>query len=61
MASRSKVEAPDDYTVVMTLPRPFAPLLYSIGFRIIPAHVLEPALKAGQFNHTWGIDTPPDK
>ena len=28
-----KVEAPDDYTVVMRLPRPFAPLLYSIGFR----------------------------
>ena len=56
-----KVEAPDDYTVVMRLPRPLAPLFYSIGFGIIPAHVLEPIYAAGQFNHTWGIDTPPDK
>ncbi len=56
-----KVAAPDDYTVVMRLPRPFAPLFYSIGFGIIPAHVLEPAYAAGNFNHTWGIDTPPDK
>jgi peptide/nickel transport system substrate-binding protein len=55
------VEAPDDYTVVMRVPRPFAPLFYSIGFGIIPAHVLEPVYTAGQFNHAWGIDTPPDK
>jgi peptide/nickel transport system substrate-binding protein len=56
-----KVEASDDYTVVMRMPRPFAPLFYSIGFGIIPAHVLEPIYRAGQFNHAWGIDTPPDK
>src|ERR1700720_2357286 len=30
-----KAEAPDDYTVVMHLPRLFAPLLYAIGFPII--------------------------
>jgi peptide/nickel transport system substrate-binding protein len=54
-----KVEAPDDYTVKMILPRPFAPLLYSVGFEILPAHILEPALKGGRFNHVWGIDTPP--
>jgi peptide/nickel transport system substrate-binding protein len=54
-----KVEAPDDYTVVMRLPRPFAPLLYAIGVPIIPRHVLAKALAAGQFNRTWGIDTPP--
>ncbi len=52
-------EAPDDHTVVMRLPKPFAPLLYAIGFPIIPAHVLEPALKAGKFNQTWNINTPP--
>ena len=51
----------DDYTVQMRLVRPFAPLLYSIGFEILPAHVLEPALENGSFNRTWGIDTPPDK
>jgi len=54
-----KVEAPDDYTVVMRLPRPFAPLLYAIGVPIVPRHALAKALAAGQFNRTWGIDTPP--
>ena len=52
-------EAPDDYTVVMHLPKPFAPLLYSIGIPVIPAHILEPVWKAGNFNHWWGINTPP--
>ncbi len=61
MGSRSQAEAPDDYTVVMQLPRPFAPLFYSIGFGSSRAHVLEAAYNAGNFNHTWGIDTPPDK
>lgn len=56
-----KVEAPNDYTVVMRLPRPFAPLLYAIGVPIIPEHVLAKPLQAGQFNRTWGIDTPPDE
>jgi peptide/nickel transport system substrate-binding protein len=56
-----KAEAPDDYTVVMHLPRLFAPLLYAIGFPIIPAHALQHALDSGQFNRTWGIDTPPDR
>jgi len=54
-------EAPDDYTVVMHVPKPFAPLFYSIGIPVMPAHVLEPAWKAGNYNHTWGIDTPPIK
>src|SRR6266446_5178767 len=56
-----KVEAPDKYTVVMRMPRAFAPLLYSIGFPIVPAHALEHALDSGQFNRTWGIDTLPQK
>jgi peptide/nickel transport system substrate-binding protein len=56
-----KASAPDDYTVVMTMPRPFAPILYSIGFSILPAHALEHALDSGEFNRTWGIDTPPEK
>jgi peptide/nickel transport system substrate-binding protein len=58
---RIAAEAPDDYTVVMHLPKPFAPLLYSLGIQVIPAHILEPVWKAGNFNHTWGIDTPPEK
>jgi len=58
---RITAEAPDDYTVIMHLPKPFAPLLYSLGIQVIPAHILEPIWKAGNFNHTWGIDTSPDK
>jgi len=58
---RIAAEAPDDYTVVMHLPKPFAPLLYSIGIPVMPAHILEPVWKAGNFNHTWGIDTSPDQ
>ena len=54
-------EAPDDYTVVMHLPKPFAPLMYAIGIPVIPAHILEPVWKAGNFNHSWGINTPPGK
>jgi peptide/nickel transport system substrate-binding protein len=54
-----EVQAPDDYTVVMKLPRPFAPLLYAIGVPIVPAHALGKPLASGQFNRTWGIDTAP--
>lgn len=53
--------APDDYTVVVRLPRPFAPILSSLQFSILPAHALATAYAAGRFNHTWGIDTPPDR
>jgi peptide/nickel transport system substrate-binding protein len=56
-----KSESPDDYTVVMRMPRLFAPLLNSISFQIIPAHIFEPSFSAARFNRTWGIDTPPDR
>ena len=54
-----EVDAPDDYTATFRLPRPFAPLMYSIGFPIIPAHTLEPIYNAGHFNQTWNINTSP--
>jgi peptide/nickel transport system substrate-binding protein len=53
-----KFEAPDDWTVVVRLPRLFAPLLDSMGFQIVPAHVLESPYAAGKLNHTWNINTP---
>jgi peptide/nickel transport system substrate-binding protein len=59
---RIGADAPDDYTVVLHLPKPFAPLFSALeGLQVIPAHILEPVWKAGDFNHTWGINTPPDK
>ncbi|HJU28224.1 MAG TPA: ABC transporter substrate-binding protein [Candidatus Binataceae bacterium] len=54
-----QAEAPDDHTVVIKLPRPFAPVLYSMQFPIVPAHVLDSALAQGKFTRTWGIDAPP--
>jgi peptide/nickel transport system substrate-binding protein len=52
--------APDDHTIVLTLPRPFAPLLSSAGsVPIVPEHLLGAAYAAGKFNQTWGIDTAP--
>src|SRR5262249_40798945 len=31
------------------------------GFPVLPRHKLEAAWKAGKFNATWGVDTPPDQ
>ena len=51
---RIEAEAPDDYTVVMHLPKPFAPLLYSIGIPVIPAHILEAGVEGGKFQSHLG-------
>ncbi len=51
----------DDYTIKFVLPRPFAPLINSLGEAILPKHLLGPALEKGTFVQTWGIDTPPDQ
>jgi peptide/nickel transport system substrate-binding protein len=55
------VEAVDDYTVVVRVPRPFAPLLYSLAVPIVPRHALAEALAEGSFARHWGIDTPPER
>lgn len=55
------VTTPDPHTVVFRLPRPFAPLLNSIGVPILPEHILGPSLADGTFSQQWGIDTPPEK
>ena len=56
-----RAEVVDPHTVTLVLAEPFAPLLNSIGFGILPKHILGPALADGTFTQTWGIDTPPEK
>ncbi len=56
-----RAEVVDLHTVKLVLAEPFAPLLNSIGFGILPKHVLGPALADGTFTQMWGIDTPPEK
>jgi len=54
-----QVEAPDDHTVVITFPAPFAPGIRILdALPILPRHKLEGALKAGTFRQAWGLTTP---
>jgi len=54
-----QVEAPDDRTVVITFPAPFAPGIRILdALPILPRHKLEAALKAGTFRQAWGLTTP---
>lgn len=55
------VEKVDDYTVRFTLPVKFAPFLLGLGEDILPKHKLEQLVKDGEFNFSWGIDTPPEE
>lgn len=56
-----KTEVVDEYTIRFIVPRPFAPLLNSLGQAILPKHILGAALANGTFTQQWGIDTPPEK
>src|SRR5204863_6462187 len=56
-----RAEVVDPHTVKLLLAEPFAPLLNSIGFGILPKHLLGPALADGTFTQMWGIDTSPEK
>jgi len=56
-----KVEALDDRHVKISLPARFAPFLRGMGQSILPRHALEDAWKKGDFNHTWGVNTPPEE
>jgi peptide/nickel transport system substrate-binding protein len=52
----------DDSTVEFDLPYVFGPFMDVFGgLTIIPKHVLEADWKAGKFNSTWTVSTPPDK
>jgi len=69
-----KVEKVDKYTVKFITPKPFAPMLRSVGMNILPKHALESKVikvepnTLGEsetpnqpFNYTWGVDTPPEE
>ncbi len=60
-ASRIATEVVDAQTIRFRLAAPFAPLLNSIGFGVLPKHLLGAALAAGTFAQQWGIDTPPEQ
>ena len=47
----------DRYTVKFTLPRPHAPIMFSIGTPIIPEHLLGDAFRAGRYHEMWGLET----
>lgn len=53
-----KYEKIDKYTVKFTLPRPHAPVMFSIGTNIVPVHLLGEAYKEGRYHEMWGLDTP---
>lgn len=55
---RVRVERIDDYTVRFVLEIPFAPFLRALSTPILPKHLLEPAVRKGTFNSTWGVDAP---
>ncbi len=49
-------------TVQFHTAEPFGPFLREIGnASLIPEHVLRRAYDAGQFNQTWGVNTPPSQ
>jgi len=58
---RIRTEVVDPRTIRLHLKEPFAPLLNSIGFDILPKHVLGDALADKRFVQQWGIDTPPER
>jgi peptide/nickel transport system substrate-binding protein len=56
-----EITAPDSYTVVMKIPRPYPLMVDAVGaVRIMPRHVLERAYRRGTFASAYGIDTRPE-
>lgn len=56
-----KVEKIDKYTVKFTLPRPHAPIMYSIGANIVPYHLLGEAFEEGRYHEMWGLASDPSE
>jgi peptide/nickel transport system substrate-binding protein len=54
-----EVEKVDQRTIRFHTAEPFGSFLRSIGIGILPQHKLLAPYKAGKFNQTWGVNTPP--
>jgi peptide/nickel transport system substrate-binding protein len=55
-----KITAPDEGTVVITLPAPFAPGIQLLdNVPILPRHQLQAALTSHTFRDAWGLKTAP--
>jgi peptide/nickel transport system substrate-binding protein len=52
----------DDHTIRIRLPRTYGPFLDVVGsINIVPRHKLEAAYRAGNFQSSYGVDTPPEE
>ncbi len=49
----------DARTIRFHTAEPFGPFLRTIGIGILPQHKLLAPYRAGKFNQTWGVNTPP--
>ncbi|KMQ49733.1 Oligopeptide ABC transporter, periplasmic oligopeptide-binding protein OppA [Chitinispirillum alkaliphilum] len=57
--NRIEVTALDSSRVKCVLPHPFAPFLRAMSQEILPKHVHQPVVEAGNFPTSLGIQTPP--
>ena len=56
-----KVEKGDEYTIKITLPDTFGPILYSLAIvPILPKHILEKSIKDGTFNQIYNLSVKPE-
>jgi len=56
-----EVSAPDSYTVVMKIPRPYALMVPAVGaLKIMPKHRLEAAYRSGDFASAFNVATAPE-
>jgi peptide/nickel transport system substrate-binding protein len=56
-----QVSKTSPHTVRFELPVPFAPFLRSLSQEILPRHRLIDVVERGEFNHHWGLDSPPSE
>src|SRR5205085_2496964 len=58
---RFEVTAPDSYTVVVKIPKPYALIVPALGsVKIMPKHILERAFRSGGFAAAYSVSTNPD-